>query len=88
MSVHDEFADYRAGKLDLAQLAEKWTGRDWKPRGPAPTDNPADVWYEAEEADYFATGTWGEVEQLWATGQLTDDEYFFVSAAVDGRGSP
>lgn len=87
MSVQEDFADYKVGKLDLAQLAEKWAGLKWKARGPMPTTDPVVVWEEADEVDYFQAGTWGEVEQLWATGQLTDDEYFFVSAAVDGRRS-
>lgn len=81
-----DYRAYRAGTMDLPMLADIWSNRIWDTRGlPVPHD-PVDVWDNAEDSDddeYFEPGTWGEVEYLWASNQLSDDEYDYISTRVD-----
>lgn len=85
-SVLADYRAYRAGTIDLPSLASIWASRTWDPRGlPVPHD-PVDVWDNAEDSDddeYFEPGTWGEVQYLWASGQLSDDEYDYISTRAD-----
>ncbi len=57
---------YRAGRLNFPNLAQRWANRVWE----APQPDP-------DGFDHMTpgNGTWGEVDQMWADGRLTDEEY-------------
>lgn len=57
---------YRAGRLNFPNLAQRWANRVWE----APQPDP-----DGFDHTTPGKGTWGEVDQMWADGRLTDEEY-------------
>lgn len=80
MSAREEVVMYRAGEIGLSQLADLWAQRTWQAKEMPET---VEEILGVEASPVPMEGTWDEVRELWATGQLSDEEYRQVSEAVD-----
>ena len=81
----DELEQYKDGDITLVQLASLWADRKWKTPADMPDKTIESIELHAEDKMLGGEGTWDEVETFWLIGELSREDYNFISEFVDRK---
>lgn len=79
-TITDQIVAYRKGQMKLQDLAASLGSHDYAT--PSHFTQAGATMNDSEEVDRNQPGTWGEVQNAWDTGLLTDDEYTTIHKAA------